>query len=212
MREVWALYIVGMTVLTLRFAIRFRTVGIRGLKWDDMFALLVVVFYTIDAATVDIVCTYSSFLIKLFLVYFVLTKSTDHAGSNVEGVALAAKRRKYMISTDSHVVDIRPTKISHLALTDAELDQMHEGSKQQLLAWYSYSSLVWCLKGTMVCFFMRMTAGVASRKSVVWIGYACIVTYVAVELTVSCTESLLCCPRRVMTDSLPTDHFRLLAI
>jgi len=79
---------------------------------------------------------------------------------------------------------------------------MHEGSKQQLLAWYSYSSLVWCLKGTMVCFFMRMTAGVASRKSVVWIGYACIVTYVAVELTVSCIESLLCEAKRVLTACL----------
>lgn len=66
LREVWALYIVGMIVLTLRFAIRFRTVGIRGLKWDDMFALLVVVFYTIDAATVDIVCKYSRYVINLF--------------------------------------------------------------------------------------------------------------------------------------------------
>lgn len=131
-----------------------------------------------------------------------LTTSKDHAGSNVEGVALAAKRRKYIISTDSRIVDIRLTKISHIALTDAELGQMEEGSKQQLLAWYSYSSLVWCLKGTMVCFFMRMTAGVASRKSVVWIGYACIVTYVAVELTVSPLQYLPCCPRRVLTHSI----------
>ncbi|KAH7014533.1 uncharacterized protein B0I36DRAFT_425869 [Microdochium trichocladiopsis] len=142
LREVWGLYIFGMLILALRFVIRLKTVGIRGLKWDDLFALLVTVFYTIDAATVHIVY---------------------HAGSNVEGVFLESQR----------------------PLSDAELAQLEEGSKQQLLAWYSYSSLVWCLKGTMVCFFMRMTTGVANRKSVVWIGYACIVTYVAVELTIT---------------------------
>ncbi|KXJ88019.1 hypothetical protein Micbo1qcDRAFT_111613, partial [Microdochium bolleyi] len=142
LREVWGLYIVGMVILALRFAIRWKTVGLRGMQWDDMFALLVVVFYTIDAATVHIVY---------------------YAGTNVEGVYLSTLR----------------------TLSQAELDQVHEGSKQQLLAWYSYSSLVWCLKGTMVCFFMRMTAGVSKRKLVEWLGWACIVSYVAVELTIT---------------------------
>lgn len=48
-----------MVILALRFAIRIKTVGLRGMQWDDLFAFLVVVFYTIDAATVHIVCKYT---------------------------------------------------------------------------------------------------------------------------------------------------------
>jgi hypothetical protein len=54
--EVWALYGLGMTVLILRCAVRLQTVGFRGLKGDDVFSLLVMAFYTMDAATVHIVC------------------------------------------------------------------------------------------------------------------------------------------------------------
>jgi hypothetical protein len=54
--EVWALYGLGMIILLLRFAVRIRTVGIRGFQGDDFFALLVIAFYTMDAATVHIIC------------------------------------------------------------------------------------------------------------------------------------------------------------
>lgn len=46
----------GCLVLTLRFFVRLRTVGFMGLKGDDIFAALVLLFYTMDAATVHVVC------------------------------------------------------------------------------------------------------------------------------------------------------------
>ncbi|VUC29857.1 unnamed protein product [Clonostachys rosea] len=70
-------------------------------------------------------------------------------------------------------------------LTDGEISQLVEGSKQELVAWYSYATLVWCLKGTMVCFFMRMTMGLSQQRLVNYIGIACIVSYVAVFLTIT---------------------------
>jgi len=142
LQEVWGLYIAGMIVFVLRFAVRSKTVGLRGLQWDDMFAALAVIFLTLDAATVHIV-------------YF--------AGTNVEGVHLSKLR----------------------TLSQVELDQLDEGSRIELVAWYSYSTLVWCVKGTMVCFFMRMTAGVARRRMVKMLGWACIISYIAVELTIT---------------------------
>jgi hypothetical protein len=45
-----------VAVLVLRFAVRFKTVGLRGLRGDDAFAFLVLLFYTLDAVTVNIVC------------------------------------------------------------------------------------------------------------------------------------------------------------
>lgn len=47
-----------MLILTLRFIIRMRTVGFRGMQGDDLFAIFVTFLYTIDAVTVHKVCTY----------------------------------------------------------------------------------------------------------------------------------------------------------
>jgi hypothetical protein len=56
LQETWALYGIGMIILTLRFLTRIKTVGFRGFQGDDYFSLLVVGFYTMDAATVHIIC------------------------------------------------------------------------------------------------------------------------------------------------------------
>jgi hypothetical protein len=71
-------------------------------------------------------------------------------------------------------------------LTAPEIEQLIEGSKQQLVAWYSYATLVWGLKGTMIFFFKRMTMGHSQQRIVNYIGIACAVTYLAVILTVCC--------------------------
>ncbi|KAK6216189.1 TAT-binding protein-like protein 7, AAA ATPase [Pestalotiopsis sp. IQ-011] len=53
--EVWVLYGIGMLVFAARFAVRLKTVGIRGFQGDDLFAVLLILFYTGDAVLVDIV-------------------------------------------------------------------------------------------------------------------------------------------------------------
>lgn len=45
-----------MSILILRFAVRLRTVGVRGFQLDDLFSFLVVIMYTCDAVTVHLVC------------------------------------------------------------------------------------------------------------------------------------------------------------
>lgn len=54
--EVWTHYGIGVSILALRFAVRFKTVGFRGLQMDDLFAFIVLIMYTCDAVTVHRVC------------------------------------------------------------------------------------------------------------------------------------------------------------
>lgn len=71
------------------------------------------------------------------------------------------------------------------ALTDDEIAQFELGSRLQLTAWYSYTALLWCLKGTMLCFFQRMTIGLWQARLVKYLMYACVVSYLAVFFTVT---------------------------
>ncbi|KAI1270257.1 hypothetical protein F5Y18DRAFT_421746 [Xylariaceae sp. FL1019] len=86
-----------------------------------------------------------------------------HIGTNVESSALQLKR----------------------PLTDVEIARFEYGSKLELLAWYSYTALLWSLKGTMLCFFQRMTIGLWQHRLVKWIGLGCVLSYMAVFLTVT---------------------------
>ncbi|KAK6071121.1 hypothetical protein SCUP234_09824 [Seiridium cupressi] len=124
--EIWTLYAIGMTILVARLVVRLVTVGIRGLRGDDLFAFLVMIMYTCDAATVHLV------------------SPKDMLGSNVEAAAF---------------------QTTH-TLSQADIDQFTIGSKLQLTAWYSYTALLWCLKGTMLCFFQRITTGLWQSRLV----------------------------------------------
>ncbi|KAK7215796.1 hypothetical protein V2G26_003799 [Clonostachys chloroleuca] len=55
LQETWALDGIGTAILLLRFAVRFKTIGIRRLQFDDLFVFLVLIFYACDAATVHLV-------------------------------------------------------------------------------------------------------------------------------------------------------------
>ncbi|KAF7557552.1 hypothetical protein G7Z17_g570 [Cylindrodendrum hubeiense] len=44
-------------------------------------------------------------------------------------------------------------------LSKQDLSDFTKGSKLEMVAWYSYTALIWSLKGTMLCFFSRMTIG-----------------------------------------------------
>lgn len=45
--EIWALYSIGVTGVVLRFVVRIRTVGLRGLQIDDGFTFFAVLCWTI---------------------------------------------------------------------------------------------------------------------------------------------------------------------
>ncbi|KAH6894058.1 hypothetical protein B0T10DRAFT_435494, partial [Thelonectria olida] len=59
------------------------------------------------------------------------------------------------------------------------------GSKLELTAWYSYTALIWSLKGTMLCFFSRMTIGTWHNIFVKSVSGITIVGYIAVFLTIT---------------------------
>lgn len=43
-------------VLLLRFATRIKTVGLKGFQGDDYMSIIVLALFTMDAATVHIIC------------------------------------------------------------------------------------------------------------------------------------------------------------
>ncbi|KAE8154453.1 hypothetical protein BDV25DRAFT_126534 [Aspergillus avenaceus] len=46
--ELWAEFAIGMIVFVVRFYARWKTIGIRNFSWDDFFAALSVVFWTLE--------------------------------------------------------------------------------------------------------------------------------------------------------------------
>ena len=44
-----------------------------------------------------------------------------------------------------------------VTLTDAEIAKLEFGSKCLLAGWNFYVTLIWCLKGCMLCFYNRIT-------------------------------------------------------
>ncbi|KAF5623215.1 integral membrane protein PTH11 [Fusarium sp. NRRL 25303] len=140
--ESWTLYVFGTLILFSRFAVRFKTVGWRGLQGDDFFSVLVLIFYAVDAFTVH-------------LIYYL--------GTNIEA-GVAAKSR---------------------TLTHDEIHEYETGSKLELAAWYAYTALIWSLKGTMLCFFSRMTIGTWHNMFVKTVSILCAVSYLAVFLTIT---------------------------
>ena len=70
--EIWALFSVGVLWVVLRFAVRIRTVGIRGLQIDDGFAFLSVLCWTI-------------IIVGIHITYFIGT-NIDYSATEVWGL------------------------------------------------------------------------------------------------------------------------------
>ena len=72
------------------------------------------------------------------------------------------------------------------AMTHSELHNIVIGSKLELLAWYSYTALIWALKCCMLFFFGRLTSGLSMQTYVRWLSVGIVLSYIAVFLTISC--------------------------
>ncbi|KAF5568005.1 integral membrane protein PTH11 [Fusarium napiforme] len=158
--ESWTLYVFGTLILFSRFAVRFKTVGWRGLQGDDFFSFLVLIFYAIDAFTVH-------------LIYYL--------GTNIEAGVAAKSHSQYL----SDFYAKRSELIIIKALTKDEIHEYETGSKLELAAWYAYTALIWSLKGTMLCFFSRMTIGTWHNMFVKTVSILCALSYLAVFLTIT---------------------------
>ncbi|KAK8097942.1 uncharacterized protein PG998_013428 [Apiospora kogelbergensis] len=63
-------------------------------------------------------------------------------------------------------------------LTPEEAGKLELGSKYLLAGWCCYVTLIWCLKGTMLCFFHRVTEGLRLQRVVKVISVLCVLAYI----------------------------------
>jgi hypothetical protein len=78
------------------------------------------------------------------------------------------------------------TQAQLTSMTNAERHEVIIGSKLELLAWYSYTALIWALKACMLFFFGRLTAGLSMQTYVRYLTAAMFLSYAAVFLTITC--------------------------
>lgn len=71
-------------------------------------------------------------------------------------------------------------------LEPCQIKQIETGSRMQLLAWYTYTALIWGLKAMMLCFFRRLTIGLFQERLVKIFSIITALCYVAVFLTITC--------------------------
>ncbi|RSL72405.1 hypothetical protein CEP51_011916 [Fusarium floridanum] len=62
-------------------------------------------------------------------------------------------------------------------LTDEQIAKLEFGSKCLLAGWNFYVTLIFCLKGVMLCFYSRMTLGLWQRKVVIWTQVGTVLAY-----------------------------------
>ena len=72
------------------------------------------------------------------------------------------------------------------AMSPSDLDEVVTGSRLQLLAWYSYTALIWTLKACMLFFFGRLTSGLRMQTYVRYMSVVLVLSYIAVFITISC--------------------------
>ena len=78
------------------------------------------------------------------------------------------------------------TKAQFEAMSPSDLHEVVIGSRLQLLAWYSYTALIWTLKACMLFFFGRLTSGLRMQTYVRYMSAVLVLSYIAVFLTISC--------------------------
>ena len=56
--EAWGITGLALFIMLVRYCVRIRTVGFRGLQGDDAMVLFTIAFTILDASTVTIACEY----------------------------------------------------------------------------------------------------------------------------------------------------------
>ncbi|KAE8355641.1 hypothetical protein BDV28DRAFT_145965 [Aspergillus coremiiformis] len=71
------------------------------------------------------------------------------------------------------------------SLTPAQFSSVVAGSKAELVAWYSYTALIWVMKAKMLFLYKRLTLGLWQARAIKWLAMFCALAYTAVFLTVT---------------------------
>ncbi|KAF4540326.1 uncharacterized protein LTHEOB_9422 [Lasiodiplodia theobromae] len=70
------------------------------------------------------------------------------------------------------------------ALTDAQVYSLGIGSKALFSAWISYICLIWCLKGSVLFFYNRLTKGLKEQRLVRWLAIGVGASFLAMILQI----------------------------
>ncbi|KAG8624724.1 hypothetical protein KVT40_007791 [Elsinoe batatas] len=71
------------------------------------------------------------------------------------------------------------------AMTQSDIQSITSGSKFQFSAWYTYTSMIWSMKASMLFFYRRLTFNSLQQRLVQWIALSLLVTYLINILTIS---------------------------
>jgi hypothetical protein len=125
-------YALGSSIIAARFFTRWKTLGWRGLYWDDFFAFCSWVFFT---------------LIYVMVEY--LSESTIAVNST----------SRFLTDTTSGIMGapIAMSQEQREALPPAMRKSMREGAKGMFASFYFLIFLVWSLKGSLIILFLRLT-------------------------------------------------------
>ncbi|KAH8199662.1 hypothetical protein TruAng_006192 [Truncatella angustata] len=156
--EGWVEYTLGVVILLLRIYARWKTVGFKNSwKGDDIFSLIALVLWTMDITVVTIVGKDSPL-------------HRNEPDEMMENLLSDSKIGRYD-------TNIGVTKEQAAAMSPEEISRREFGSKWLFTGWNTYVSLIWALKGCMLCFFNRVTLGLSQQKIVKWAGIGCVTTY-----------------------------------
>ncbi|KAF2220353.1 hypothetical protein BDZ85DRAFT_204208 [Elsinoe ampelina] len=70
-------------------------------------------------------------------------------------------------------------------MTSSDIERITSGSKFQFAAWYTYTSMIWSMKASMLFFYRRLTFNSLQQRLVQWIALSLLVTYLINILTIS---------------------------
>ncbi|KAB8201204.1 hypothetical protein BDV34DRAFT_229564 [Aspergillus parasiticus] len=97
----------------------------------------------------------------------------------------------YLVYINGNKVDFTQAEIN--ALTDEEARRLILGTKWELVLAYSYPTVLWLLKASLLLLYWRLSSGLGRhRLLVLLIGVICLLTYTGVILSMS----LACIPFR----------------
>ncbi|OGM42376.1 hypothetical protein ABOM_008399 [Aspergillus bombycis] len=95
----------------------------------------------------------------------------------------------YLVYINGNKVDFTQAEIN--ALTDEEARRLILGTKWELVLAYSYPTVLWLLKASLLLLYWRLTSGLGRhRLLVLLIGVICLLTWIGIMLSMS----LACIP------------------
>ena len=125
-------YAIGSAIIAARFFTRWKTLGWRGLYWDDAFAFISWIFFTLIYVMVE-------YLSKLTAASPSVSNQSTNTSPDVMGAPIAMSQEQ------------------REALPPAMRKSMREGAKGMFASFYFLIFLVWSLKGSLIILFLRLT-------------------------------------------------------